>query len=62
MKTLGGEEISSLGEGDELCGQESSFRTWASSTFKVLILYICLQQLNFEVNFYFIIFGLSYHV
>lgn len=38
---MGGERILKMGEGDELCGQEESFRTWAKKVFKVsLRLYI----------------------
>lgn len=32
---LGGEEIFPIGEGDELCGQEDSFMSWAKDVFKV---------------------------
>lgn len=32
---LGGERIFSLGEGDELCGQEESFRDWAMKCYEV---------------------------
>lgn len=31
----GGERILRMGEGDELCGQEESFRNWAKKVFKV---------------------------
>ncbi|KAI8502299.1 Nitric oxide synthase, brain [Branchiostoma belcheri] len=31
---LGAQRIHAVGEGDELCGQEESFRTWAESAFK----------------------------
>ncbi|XP_041104067.1 nitric oxide synthase, endothelial-like [Polyodon spathula] len=31
---LGGERILQMGEGDELCGQEESFRTWARDIFR----------------------------
>eukprot|EP00111_Clytia_hemisphaerica_P016599 TCONS_00049205-protein len=34
LKSLGGEEIHETGEGDELCGQESSFNEWAAGAFK----------------------------
>ena len=37
LKSLGGEEIYETGEGDELCGQESSFNEWAANAFKVNI-------------------------
>ena len=32
---LGAERISKMSEGDELCGQEESFRRWAQDIFKV---------------------------
>ena len=32
---LGGERIHPLGEGDELCGQEESFRDWAEHCYHV---------------------------
>ena len=32
---LGAERIFKIGEGDELCGQEESFRNWAQDIFKV---------------------------
>ena len=35
FEELGGERILRMGEGDELCGQEESFRTWAKNVFKV---------------------------
>uniref|UniRef100_A0A803SR96 Nitric oxide synthase n=1 Tax=Anolis carolinensis TaxID=28377 RepID=A0A803SR96_ANOCA len=35
LEELGGERILPMGEGDELCGQEEAFRTWARSVFKV---------------------------
>uniref|UniRef100_A0A8C5WNX6 nitric-oxide synthase (NADPH) n=1 Tax=Laticauda laticaudata TaxID=8630 RepID=A0A8C5WNX6_LATLA len=35
LQELGGERILRMGEGDELCGQEESFRTWAKKVFKV---------------------------
>lgn len=37
LEELGGERILRMGEGDELCGQEESFRTWAKKVFKVMI-------------------------
>ena len=36
LKKLGGERILSMGEGDELCGQDESFKEWAGNVFKVL--------------------------
>lgn len=35
LEELGGERILEMGEGDELCGQEDSFRVWAKAVFKV---------------------------
>ena len=35
MTDLGAERINELGTGDELCGQEQSFQTWAKAVFKV---------------------------
>ncbi|CAJ0941769.1 unnamed protein product [Ranitomeya imitator] len=35
LEELGGERILEIGEGDELCGQEDSFRAWAKAVFKV---------------------------
>ncbi|XP_075683937.1 nitric oxide synthase 3 isoform X2 [Rhinoderma darwinii] len=34
LEELGGERILEIGEGDELCGQEESFRAWAMAVFK----------------------------
>lgn len=36
LEELGGERILKMREGDELCGQEEAFRTWAKKVFKVL--------------------------
>ena len=36
LSNLGGERISKMGEGDELCGQEEAFRNWAKDVFKVI--------------------------
>ena len=33
---LGAERILNMSEGDELCGQEESFRRWAQDIFKVI--------------------------
>uniref|UniRef100_A0A8C9TBP6 Nitric oxide synthase n=1 Tax=Scleropages formosus TaxID=113540 RepID=A0A8C9TBP6_SCLFO len=41
FEELGGERILRMGEGDELCGQEESFRTWAKKVFKVQFLVPC---------------------
>ncbi|NXA56964.1 NOS3 protein, partial [Nothocercus julius] len=35
LEELGGERILPMGEGDELCAQEESFRTWAKLVFQV---------------------------
>ena len=35
FQKLGGERLLNLGEGDELCGQEQAFNTWAEEVFKV---------------------------
>lgn len=35
IRELGGEPVVSMGEGDELCGQEESFKVWAKDAFKV---------------------------
>ncbi|XP_027563206.1 nitric oxide synthase, endothelial-like, partial [Neopelma chrysocephalum] len=34
LEELGGERVLPLGEGDELCAQEESFRTWARQVFQ----------------------------
>ncbi|KAG8147307.1 hypothetical protein E2320_022344, partial [Naja naja] len=44
LEELGGERILALGEGDELCGQEESFRTWASSVFKAACDTFCVES------------------
>jgi hypothetical protein len=35
MGKLGAVKIQNIGEGDELCGQEESFLTWAKQVFQV---------------------------
>ena len=35
FQDLGAERISKMVEGDELCGQEESFRNWAQEIFRV---------------------------
>lgn len=35
LHQLGGKEIHTIGEGDELSGQDDSFKKWAKSAFKV---------------------------
>ena len=36
IRELGGEQLIKMGEGDELCGQEESFKRWAKGIFKVV--------------------------
>lgn len=40
LHELGGERIFPLAEGDELCGQEQSFRQWAEGVFTVHKIFI----------------------
>lgn len=35
IRELGGEPVLRMGEGDELCGQEESFKVWAKDVFQV---------------------------
>lgn len=35
LEELGGERLLTLGQGDELCGQEEAFRGWAKAAFQV---------------------------
>lgn len=49
FEELGGERILRMGEGDELCGQEESFRTWAKKVFKVN----WIQHVTAEANEHF---------
>ncbi|GFR97300.1 nitric oxide synthase, partial [Elysia marginata] len=48
MRELGAESICRIGEGDELCGQEQSFRQWAEEVFKAACDTFCLGD---DVNF-----------
>uniref|UniRef100_A0A8C5LQZ2 Nitric oxide synthase n=1 Tax=Leptobrachium leishanense TaxID=445787 RepID=A0A8C5LQZ2_9ANUR len=49
MEELGGERILKMGEGDELCGQEESFRTWAKKVFKAACDVFCVgDDVNIE--------------
>ncbi|KAM4709511.1 nitric oxide synthase 1 isoform 1-T1 [Discoglossus pictus] len=49
MEELGGERIMKMGEGDELCGQEESFRTWAKKVFKAACDVFCVgDDVNIE--------------
>lgn len=36
LNNLGGERITTMGEGDELCGQEEAFKNWAKNIFQVI--------------------------
>ena len=36
IRELGGEPVLRMGEGDELCGQEESFKVWAKEVFQVV--------------------------
>ena len=42
MMELGAECIHPIVEGDELCGQEESFRNWAEAVFKVADSCVCV--------------------
>ncbi|XP_044278442.1 nitric oxide synthase, endothelial isoform X2 [Varanus komodoensis] len=44
LEELGGERILPMGEGDELCGQEESFRTWARDVFKAACETFCVES------------------
>ncbi|MGH0145570.1 UNVERIFIED_CONTAM: hypothetical protein FKN15_018663 [Acipenser sinensis] len=44
FEELGGERILQMGEGDELCGQEESFRTWARDIFRVACDTFCVES------------------
>ncbi|XP_041100980.1 nitric oxide synthase, endothelial-like [Polyodon spathula] len=41
---LGGERILQMGEGDELCGQEESFKTWARDIFRAACNTFCVES------------------
>eukprot|EP00795_Rhopilema_esculentum_P015606 gene15605-6882_t len=45
---LGGEEVFPIGEGDELCGQEESFMSWAKDVFKAACETFCTDFLANE--------------
>ena len=47
FKKLGGDEVYPIGEGDELNGQEESFKNWARECFKVRKTLIILLNLSF---------------
>nr|QCX35686.1 Nitric Oxide Synthase 1 [Nautilus pompilius] len=44
LSELGGERIFQMVEGDELCGQEESFKNWAQGVFKAACDTFCLQD------------------
>ncbi|XP_035386188.1 nitric oxide synthase, brain [Electrophorus electricus] len=49
FEELGGERILRMGEGDELCGQEEAFRTWAKKVFKAACDVFCVgDDVNIE--------------
>ncbi|KAG9487805.1 hypothetical protein GDO78_007540 [Eleutherodactylus coqui] len=49
LEEMGGERILKMGEGDELCGQEESFRTWAKKVFKAACDVFCVgDDVNIE--------------
>ncbi|XP_006008471.1 nitric oxide synthase, brain [Latimeria chalumnae] len=49
LEELGGERILRMGEGDELCGQEEAFRTWAKKVFKAACDVFCVgDDVNIE--------------
>jgi len=37
LKELGAQKILKMGEGDELSGQEESFKEWAKDVYKVIL-------------------------
>ncbi|XP_077996477.1 nitric oxide synthase, salivary gland-like [Glandiceps talaboti] len=46
---LGGERILEIGEGDELCGQDESFRAWAQNVFQAACDTFCVGEgVNFK--------------
>ncbi|XP_044150136.1 nitric oxide synthase, endothelial-like isoform X1 [Bufo gargarizans] len=46
LEELGGERILQMGEGDDLCGQEDSFRAWAKAVFKAACDTFCVGDEN----------------
>ena len=44
LAELGGERVSRLGTGDELCGQEQSFNEWATTVFEAAADVFCLTD------------------
>jgi nitric-oxide synthase len=41
---LGGERLSKMASGDEMCGQEQAFRKWAPQIFKIACETFCLDD------------------
>ncbi|XP_031553421.1 nitric oxide synthase, brain-like isoform X2 [Actinia tenebrosa] len=49
IQELGGEQVYKMGEGDELCGQEEAFKTWAKNVFKAACETFCVgKDVNIE--------------
>nr|QNG40941.1 nitric oxide synthase [Placozoa sp. H4] len=46
LHNFGGERIYPLGEGDELCGQEESFRSWAGEAFRAACDTFCIDTVD----------------
>ncbi|EDV29685.1 uncharacterized protein TRIADDRAFT_19964 [Trichoplax adhaerens] len=46
LRDFGGERICPLGEGDELCGQEESFRSWAGKAFRAACETFCIDAVD----------------
>lgn len=44
MRELGAQTILPMGEGDELSGQDESFRGWAKDVFKVTVTYVSTRE------------------
>jgi len=44
IRELGGEPVLKMGEGDELCGQEESFKVWAKDVFKAACDSFCVGE------------------
>ncbi|XP_072115018.1 nitric oxide synthase 1-like [Mobula birostris] len=44
LEELGAERLLTLGEGDELCGQEDQFRAWSRNTFKAACEVFCIED------------------
>lgn len=53
LSELGGERLMKLTCGDELAGQEQSFKQWAAEVFNVSThMYVCLFDNIFVITFY----------